>query len=138
MEICRGFVGDLLGQMSEVFRTKARGNQDFFYGEGLRRILEGFVLVYGVEDAPGELGDNGVAESSNSVHPVGYPIIHSTNRGLIRPVIPLRKNSPANPSLSACDAGSVAFFASFAVGVGSSIRLSTVSRLLCLSAFLLS
>lgn len=75
-------------------------------------------MVDGVEDAECELGDDGVAESSNSVHPMGYPIIHSTNRGLSCPFMPDVKMVPANPSRSFWEGGRVELAASLAVGVG--------------------
>jgi hypothetical protein len=36
-------------------------------------------------DQLGDLGDNGVTEGGNSVHPIGKPISHSTNSGLDGP-----------------------------------------------------
>lgn len=89
--------------------------------------MQRFVLVDGVEYAPGELGDYGVAESSNSVHPVGYPIIHSTNRGFICPFIPDVNMMPDSPSRSFCEGGRLEFCESLVVGVGS-IFLAQVLR----------
>lgn len=77
-------------------------------------------MVDGVEDAVGELGYYGVSESSNSVHPVGYPIIHSTNGGLSCPFIQDVNIVPASPSLSFWLDGRVEFAASLVVGVGRS------------------
>ena len=89
--------------------------------------MQRFVLVDGVEYAPGELGDYGVAESSNSVHPVGYPIIHSTNRGFSCPFIPDVNMMPDSPSRSFCEGGRLEFCESLVVGVGS-IFLAQVLR----------
>lgn len=91
----------------------------------------------------GDLWDDGVAEavdalahqpSGTSVHPSGYPIIHSTNAGERRGRGPSSSGPNWDASIAgivdglpavirrACDGGSVSFRASFAVGVGISSR----------------
>lgn len=46
-----------------------------------------FVLRDGIEDQVGDLGDDGVAEASDAVCPIGNPISHSENSGFSEPWI---------------------------------------------------
>ena len=77
-------------------------------------------------DHLGALRDYGVSEGSQSVHPMGNPIIHSTNRGDRGPLpeaIPASRRCPAHFAMLGESA------LRRVVGVGSIPRLAIVSRL---------
>jgi len=74
--------------------------------------LTGFDLTYPTPDHVGDLRDDGVAEASQSVHPSGNPMSHSTHVGFSCPPAAVCKLSP--PSRP-CRPGPVA---AFACGVG--------------------
>ena len=78
--------------------------------------------LFNIRDCPEEgvylLRDYRVSEASQAVHPGGNPISHSTHRGFREPETPERISSPERESRFPAPGGRVAFFASFAVGVG--------------------
>jgi hypothetical protein len=78
--------------------------------------------LFNIRDCPEEgvylLRDYRVSEASQAVHPGGNPISHSTHSGFREPEAPERISSPGRESRFPAPGGRVAFFASFAVGVG--------------------
>ena len=48
-------------------------------------VRQTFGFDYGTSDLLNNLGDDGVSKSSKAVHPVGYPMSHSTHSGFREP-----------------------------------------------------